>query len=127
MNRSSRVKTPENSHKEISRLKKEGKPYKEIVAALDKGGFKTASGSPWTVSNVQNQLKYLGLVKSERHSARRVGSEIAAKDVKGWAVKTTTLSLKKSKTINRFMTAMLRIPVEINLGTTEFRVLSLDK
>lgn len=123
-------KTPQESTKMIIKLKNEGKPYKQIIATLNAGDFKTACGGPWTVPNLQNNLTCLakkGVVKLLKRAAPKAKKPLPSSATKE-AVKTLLLTPKSSnKPARRYVTVQLRIPIDINLGTLEFHVVSLGE
>lgn len=125
------LKTPVNTEKEIIRLKKEGKSCAEMLVALKDGGFKSASGTVLQESILRNllgRLKRNGQLDTKKSAGVKAAKTRASNaKAKIDPIKALAKASKKDQIVQRFVTAMIRIPVEINLGTTEFRVLSLDK
>lgn len=126
MDTRNRVTTPVNSTQEIIRLRKAGKSRSEIVAALNKGGFKTALGGEWNVPNIGNQIARLS---GEGRVKLRTDYEKAKKNpVKTTKVPKTVALKSKGNPGVQHVSVLLRIPINVEdiLGKVELHVMSFN-
>lgn len=129
--------TPKDSETEIIRHRGERASAKDTIAAMNKGGFKTASGMEWTVVNLRNvisrmalQGRLVGNIRDAHSAAGVKAAKTRAKNAKTNKVspiKTMIATLNGGKPGKYYVTALVRIPVEISIGSTEFHVQSLEK